>query len=312
MSDQVMVDPMLDSISASGGTSQGISATEANQFWINASLWNQIPGNQMQFFDRKNLNDPGSDTRDINQENRQPSNTSTATSSTNRTRSSSPTSTRQTRKRSMASSRSSIPSINSASPDNNQKAGRVRQQPSRQRKQSEKLPSSTSQRKEERVKQEPGVEEDDSKRNRFLERNRVAASKCRQKKKEWVNDLEETKHDLESRNNSLQMEHNALVLELTRMKNHLMTHANCNDPNIDQWIENEARKFVQNTSGLFDNIRPSGAGAGVGSHRNRNGAVVQHSRNNSIGAHLPSPHSREEEINFDHMPDGLFDDKPLA
>ena len=276
MNDEVMVDPMLDSINAPGGITESLSASEANQFWMNAGMWNPNLGNQMPFLNSKNQNDLGSDTRNVIQENREPSNTSTATTSTNRTRSSSPTPTRQTRKRSLASSRSSIPSASSGSPDNHQKTAKVRQQPSRQRKQPEKMSSSTSQRKENRVKQEPEMDEDDSKRNRFLERNRVAASKCRQKKKEWVNDLEETKHDLENLNNSLQMEYNALVLESTRMKNHLMTHANCNDPNIDQWIENEARKFVQNTTGLFDSIHDSihGAGARAGGPRNGNGEFV--------------------------------------
>jgi hypothetical protein len=41
------------------------------------------------------------------------------------------------------------------------------------------------------------------------------------------------------------MEYNGLLGEVSRMKNQIMAHANCHDPNIDKWIENEARRFVQ-------------------------------------------------------------------
>jgi len=85
----------------------------------------------------------------------------------------------------------------------------------------------------------------DGKRDKFLERNRIAASKCRQKKKEWVSELQETKQGLENQHAQLQMEYNGLVDEVTRMKNELMSHANCNDQNINLWLENEARRFVQ-------------------------------------------------------------------
>ncbi|SPO06886.1 uncharacterized protein DNG_09580 [Cephalotrichum gorgonifer] len=84
-----------------------------------------------------------------------------------------------------------------------------------------------------------------NKRDKFLERNRVAASKCRQRKKEWVSGLEEAKNGLEAQNSHLQMELNGLLGEVSRMKNQIMAHASCHDPNIDKWIDNEARRFVQ-------------------------------------------------------------------
>ena len=109
--------------------------------------------------------------------------------------------------------------------------------------------------KKSKVATEPAVDEmdeeedefdgDPARRNKFLERNRIAASKCRQKKKEWVSDLEETRNGLENRHADLQTEYQGLVGEVSRMKNELMSHASCHDPNIDMWIENEARKFVQ-------------------------------------------------------------------
>ncbi|KAI8951444.1 hypothetical protein F4801DRAFT_589659 [Xylaria longipes] len=96
--------------------------------------------------------------------------------------------------------------------------------------------------------------ERDGKRRHFLQRNRVAAMKCRKKKKEWVNDLEETKCGLESQNTHLHMELDGLVDEASRIRAQLMVHANCNDANIDKWIENEAKRFVIGTGERYDQI----------------------------------------------------------
>lgn len=87
--------------------------------------------------------------------------------------------------------------------------------------------------------------EEDHKRSTFLEKNRVAASKCRQKKKEYVSELEDTRSGLEDQNSHLQVEYHGLLGQVTQMKNELMCHASCQDPNIDRWIQNEARKFVE-------------------------------------------------------------------
>lgn len=105
---------------------------------------------------------------------------------------------------------------------------------------------------------------DASRRDKFLERNRIAASKCRQRKKEWVNGLEEAKNGLESRNSQLQMEYNGLLGEVSRMKNQIMAHASCHDPNIDKWIDNEARRFVQAPGSGSEFPGAAAAGAGVG------------------------------------------------
>ncbi|KAI1651657.1 uncharacterized protein F4817DRAFT_311261 [Daldinia loculata] len=93
-----------------------------------------------------------------------------------------------------------------------------------------------------------------SKRTKFLERNRTAATKCRQKKREWVTDLEETKFDLENQHNHLQREYSDLKNEITQIKSQLMDHSGCNDTNINKWIENEAKRFVLGTSERYDQM----------------------------------------------------------
>lgn len=108
-----------------------------------------------------------------------------------------------------------------------------------------------------------GTNADGTRRDKFLERNRIAASKCRQRKKEWVSGLEEAKNGLESQNSQLQMEYNSLLGEVSRMKNQIMAHATCHDPNIDKWIDNEARRFVQapEPGGEFQGAAGMGYGA---------------------------------------------------
>ncbi|KAK7910947.1 bZIP transcription factor [Apiospora marii] len=98
------------------------------------------------------------------------------------------------------------------------------------------------------------MEEEEAKKNKTLERNRVAASKCREKKKDWTKDLEETKIGLESQNSHLQMEYSALVKEVGEIRAQLMTHASCHNANIDKWIENEAKKFVLGAGERYDTM----------------------------------------------------------
>ncbi|KAI5924684.1 hypothetical protein F4810DRAFT_709265 [Camillea tinctor] len=108
--------------------------------------------------------------------------------------------------------------------------------------------------RKQKPREEVGPEVEGFKRNRFLERNRVAATKCRQKKKEWVSDLEGAKLTLESQHSHLQMEYNGLLDEASRIRSELMVHANCHDANINKWLENEAKRFVMGTGERYDQM----------------------------------------------------------
>lgn len=195
-----------------------------------------------------------------------------------------------------------------------------------------------------KTRKEPVVEEE-HKRSKFLERNRIAASKCREKKKQYVSDLEETKIGLETQHAQLQMEYNGLLGEVSGLKHHLMAHAKCNDPNIDRWLNIEARRFVQTTNGLFGQTFAQynqGGQAAGGSPDSRNASIAstyqalqgvqfetlgpgerQGSMSYSHGSPmyaspteaafpcLSSPHpKREPDINYNHMPDNLFSPGP--
>jgi hypothetical protein len=105
-----------------------------------------------------------------------------------------------------------------------------------------------------RPKPELSQEEEEAKREKFLERNRVAAGKCREKRKTWVTDLEDTKLDLENQNSRLRMEHSALLNEVNQTRSILMAHANCSDFRIDKWVENEAKRYVLGAGEQYDSM----------------------------------------------------------
>lgn len=67
----------------------------------------------------------------------------------------------------------------------------------------------------------------DERRKRFLERNRAAASRCRQKRKVWVQQLEKKADDLSATNSRLQGDISMLRTEVAQLKALLLAHKDC-------------------------------------------------------------------------------------
>ena len=219
-SEAALVDPQLTML-----YSGQLSDKPSDTFSMNPSIWDTQLDSSMALFEGLVQHNGDDENTAVVEDLEAPTSPSSVANSASR----------RTSKTSRTSSKSSVPSLASI---NSQSKKRVRK-PSRKKQEQQPII----------IKKEPlSGGEDDAKRTKYLERNRVAASKCRQKKKEWVHDLEETKAELESKHTDLQREYNVLLDEVSKMKNHLMTHAGCNDQNIDQWIEIEARKFVQKTT----------------------------------------------------------------
>lgn len=65
------------------------------------------------------------------------------------------------------------------------------------------------------------------KRQRFLERNRAAASRCRAKKKVWMDGLEVRCKDLETAKQGLSQEVEMLRSEVQQLKSILIAHKDC-------------------------------------------------------------------------------------
>lgn len=83
-----------------------------------------------------------------------------------------------------------------------------------------------------------------TRREGSLERNRIAACKCRKRKKKRVNDLKKRNSWLEKRHKDLGIEYFHLLQEISKLKTLIISHASCHDANIDTWLNNEASKYV--------------------------------------------------------------------
>ena len=85
---------------------------------------------------------------------------------------------------------------------------------------------------------------EDVKRSKFLERNRVAASKCRQKKKEWTQNLENRARELQKDNNQIRMVVDSCREEVLFLKAELLKHSQCDCESIQTFIKSGANNFA--------------------------------------------------------------------
>ena len=90
---------------------------------------------------------------------------------------------------------------------------------------------------------EPGNPEDE-KRSKFLERNRVAASKCRQKKKEWTSSLEARARELQNTKNQFALVVSSLKDEILFLKGEMLKHNGCQCARISEYLDNEATNLA--------------------------------------------------------------------
>ena len=85
---------------------------------------------------------------------------------------------------------------------------------------------------------------EDFRRSKFLERNRVAASKCRQKKKEWTNNLENRARQLQKDNRSLRNIVDSCKEEILFLKGEMLKHNTCSCTEIQEYLKQGAKPFT--------------------------------------------------------------------
>ncbi|KAH6874211.1 hypothetical protein B0T10DRAFT_610802 [Thelonectria olida] len=85
----------------------------------------------------------------------------------------------------------------------------------------------------------------DSAGNATRERNRLSATRCREKRKKHIMELETAVSQLDARRSSMQTECTKLKEQVDLIKDQLMAHAHCNHDEIDEWIRHEAKRFVK-------------------------------------------------------------------
>ncbi len=126
---------------------------------------------------------------------------------------------------------------------------------------------------------------EDVKRSKFLERNRVAASKCRQKKKEWTQNLENRARELQKNNNQLRMVVDSCRQEVLFLKGELLKHSQCECESIQKFMKSGASNFADHSDGedLFK-CKTSPIGSMPSS---RLGSVDADSSRNDFGSTFP-------------------------
>lgn len=88
-----------------------------------------------------------------------------------------------------------------------------------------------------------------AKREKFLERNRLAASKCRQKKKEHTMLLESRYKEQSDKKERLLAEIARLRSEILGLKNEVLKHAQCGDEPIKLHLAQMVKKITYNDNG---------------------------------------------------------------
>jgi hypothetical protein len=89
-------------------------------------------------------------------------------------------------------------------------------------------------------KKQLSEEESMIKRDKLLERNRQAASKCRLKKKGLTQKLEARAEELSLEQQSLLLEFQEVKEETMKLHRDLIEHANCNNPIIEEFLKVQA------------------------------------------------------------------------
>ncbi|KAI9266972.1 hypothetical protein BY458DRAFT_512384 [Sporodiniella umbellata] len=102
-------------------------------------------------------------------------------------------------------------------------------------------PKSTGGRKRKIVFEGGDAEE---RRKKFLERNRVAAYKCRQKKKTWMQDLEQRADMSTLRNDELRSYVAQLKEESMYLRNLLLSHGNCDCESVQAYLRKTSAQIT--------------------------------------------------------------------
>ncbi|MCJ1290696.1 hypothetical protein MMC34_002238 [Xylographa carneopallida] len=126
------------------------------------------------------------------------------------------------------------------------------------------------------------------KRSKFLERNRVAASKCRQKKKEWTNNLEAKARELQNSKNQMAMMVTSLKEEVMWLKGEMLKHTGCGCVQIRDYLTKQADSITA-TGSMYQPFES--AASPVGSAPNSRASSVSHD-----SVHRPS---RDDSFDFE-------------
>ncbi|CEI99223.1 hypothetical protein G6F70_000661 [Rhizopus microsporus] len=99
-------------------------------------------------------------------------------------------------------------------------------------------------------------EDAEDKRKKFLERNRVAAYKCRQKKKTWMQELEQKAEISTARNEELRSLVTQLKEESMYLRNLLLTHGNCDCESVQAYLRRSSAQITSRRESTSSEFMP--------------------------------------------------------
>lgn len=99
--------------------------------------------------------------------------------------------------------------------------------------------------------------EDDLAHRRVQERNRIAASKFRSRKREGAESLKAEEAEMRGTSEQLNMQHDSLVYEVQQLKMQLLQHSACDCTLIQSYIKNEASRLVGKSGTREISLLPS-------------------------------------------------------
>ncbi|KAL3423259.1 bZIP transcription factor [Phlyctema vagabunda] len=106
-------------------------------------------------------------------------------------------------------------------------------------------------RRNRKKKQPPTEDEARFKRERFLERNRIAASKCRTKKKQSTSQLEAKLREFQAERKRMEYDIHLVMSELDLYREELQKHARCGNQAIEIWLNARADAVADKLSSVY-------------------------------------------------------------
>ena len=100
------------------------------------------------------------------------------------------------------------------------------------------------------------------KKEKYREKNRLAAAKCRAKKKENIEDIEVKQRKLSAMNSSLKKQMQDLRGELTGLRTHALNHQDCNCQ-ISRYNINQAKRVALGAEAPSPNMGLGGIGGSL-------------------------------------------------
>ena len=137
--------------------------------------------------------------------------------------------------------------------------------------------------------EESNDSEGEVKREKFLERNRIAASKCRQKKKEWTSNLETRARELTAERAHLTAYVASLKEELLYLKGECLKHTDCNCTRIREYLAHTVAMMSPSSPTLYNNVADS-----MLTEMKRS-----KSSDNDLGGSVSTSHSRQASMSAD-------------